>query len=116
MKIPGALATNALRTIKAASPEKPVPYRRNIGIIDPPRLLGFARPAGSGKNAPPVRGFAALGGLGLLIDSGLGDIGQRFVRRLLLRPASRNAPDRALRLTWEILPFGETLLFLAVIR
>jgi len=27
--------------------------------------------------------FAALGGLGLLIDGGLGDIGQRFVRRLL---------------------------------
>ena len=27
--------------------------------------------------------FAALGGLGLLIDGGLGDIGQRLVRRLL---------------------------------
>ena len=27
--------------------------------------------------------FAALGGLGLLIDGGLGDIGQRIVRRLL---------------------------------
>ena len=42
---------------------------------------------------------------------------------LCVRPApdgwsnrrNRDAPDRALRLTWEILPFGETLLFLAVI-
>jgi hypothetical protein len=37
---------------------------------------------GSGENAPRERGFL-LSGLGLLIDGGLGDIGQRFVRRLL---------------------------------
>ena len=39
---------------------------------------------GIGGKCPAIAGlFAALGGLGLLIDGGLGDIGQRFVRRLL---------------------------------
>jgi hypothetical protein len=54
-----------------------------------PIMLRKPRPCmhdviGPEKNAPRQSGaFAALGGLGLLIDGGLGDIGQRFVRRLL---------------------------------
>jgi hypothetical protein len=36
--------------------------------------------------------FAALGGLGLLINGGLGDIGQGFIRRLLFLCADRSLP------------------------
>ena len=58
-----------------------------MASIDPPRLLGICSPASTrgdrGKKRRQSGAFAALGGLGLLIDSDLGDIGQRFVRRLL---------------------------------
>ena len=57
-----------------------------MGSIDPARLLGICSRLDDGdrENAPPEGGaFAALGGFGLLIDSGLGDISQRFVGRLL---------------------------------